>query len=203
MGGKASDTNRGTAVKNLIKEGEHNASIIVKLRNEGEDAYKPEIYGDTISIERKWSKEGAGSYTIKSETGTVVSRKREELTEILDHVQLQVDNPMTVLTQDTARQFLGNSSTKEKYRLFMKGVQLTQLDNDYQEVEEQIVSTENTLTTKMDALQDLKRREEEARTKVRVFEAASRIEEEISTLQKHYAWGQVKAQEAVCCILSG
>lgn len=203
LGGKASDTNRGGSAKDLIKEGENNASVIVSLRNEGEDAYKHDVYGDTISIERKLSKEGSGGYTIRAHSGAVVSRKREELTEILDHVQLQVDNPMTVLTQDTARLFLGNSSTKDKYNLFMRGVQLTSLDNDYQVVEEEIGTVENTLTTKLEALEDLKRLEEEARTKVKVFEEASQIEEEISTLQKHFAWGQVKAQEAVCCHYQG
>jgi len=30
---------------------------------------------------------------------------------------IQVDNPMNILTQDTARQFLSNSTPEEKYQV--------------------------------------------------------------------------------------
>lgn len=42
------------------------AEIVIKLRNRGEDAYKHDIYGDSIIIERKLSQDGSGSYKLKS-----------------------------------------------------------------------------------------------------------------------------------------
>lgn len=150
-----------------------------------------------ITIERRFSKDGSSGYKIKSKTGHVVSTKREELQEILDHIQLQVDNPMTVLTQDTARQFLGNSSVGDKYKLFMRGVQLSQLDTDYTMVEEQIATLEATLSSKKDALSALKANEEDWRTKVKVFERSAAIEDQVKNLQNQYAWSQVKEQEKV------
>lgn len=33
----------------------------------------------------------------------------------MDHFNIQVDNPLTVLTQDQARGFLSNSTPKDKY----------------------------------------------------------------------------------------
>lgn len=45
------------------------AEIIIHLSNEGPDAYKPENYGNRIVIERKFSKDGASSYRIKSSSG--------------------------------------------------------------------------------------------------------------------------------------
>jgi len=40
----------------------------VTLRNEGSDAYKKEIYGKRITIERKFNREGgSGGYVIKNE----------------------------------------------------------------------------------------------------------------------------------------
>jgi chromosome segregation ATPase len=104
---------------------------------------------------------------------------------------------MTVLTQDTARQFLGNSSTGEKYKLFMRGVQLSQLDNDYTIIEGQVSNLEATLESKKEALKALKDLESDAKNKVSVFERSARIEDDVKKLQNQFAWSQVKEQEKV------
>jgi len=208
LGGKANATNRGTSLKNLIKEGEKyhkivaltnisSSSIIVKILNTGKDAYKPELYGDVISIERRFTRDGGTGYKLKSKGDHTISTKRDELQEILDHIQLQVDNPMTILTQDTARQFLGTSSCTDKYKLFMKGVQLSHLDTDYSIVEGQISTLEQTLESKSDALATLKTNEQYWKTKVKIFERSASIEGRVRTLQNQFAWTQVKDQEKV------
>ena len=179
------------------------SSIIVKILNTGKDAYKPELYGDVISIERRFTRDGVTGYKLKSKHGQVVSNKRDELQEILDHIQLQVDNPMTILTQDTARQFLGNSSSMEKYKLFMKGVQLSHLDNDYTMVEGQISTLEQTLESKTDALATLKANEQYWKTKVRIFERNASVEAKVRKLQNQFAWTQVKDQENVAPNFNG
>jgi len=115
----------------------------------------------------------------------------------MDHFQLQIDNPMTILTQDTARQFLGNSSSAEKYKLFMRGVQLSQLETDYTMVEEQISTLEATLESKREALNTLKTMEEDWRQKVKIFERSAAIEDDVKNLQNQFAWTQVKEQEKV------
>jgi structural maintenance of chromosomes protein 6 len=168
--------------------------------NGGDEGYKPELFGDVIIIERRFSKDGSSGYKIKAKNGSVVSTKREELQEILDHFNLQVDNPLTVLTQDTARQFLGNSSSHDKYKLFMRGVQLSQLDTDYTMVEAQISSLQTTLESKTVALNDLKEKEREWRMKVRIFERSAELEETIKNLQNQFAWSQVKDQEIVSAL---
>jgi structural maintenance of chromosomes protein 6 len=155
------------------------------------------LFGDVIAIERRFSKDGGSGYKIKSKSGQTISTKREDLDEILDHFNLQVDNPMTVLTQDTARQFLGNSSAQDKYKLFMRGVQLSQLDTDYTMVEGQISTLQITLDNKTGPLNDLKELEREWRTKVRIFDRSAEIEENVKNLQNQYAWSQVKDQENV------
>ena len=69
------------------------------LKNQGEDAYKHKDYGDSIIITRRFTKEGGSTYRIKSKSGKTVSTKREELSAICDHMNIQVDNPMNILTQ--------------------------------------------------------------------------------------------------------
>lgn len=77
------------------------AEVTVVLKNQGEEAYRPKDYGRSIVITRRFTKEGASSYKIKSRDGKVVSTKREELQAICDHMNIQVDNPMNILTQGT------------------------------------------------------------------------------------------------------
>ena len=45
------------------------ADISVSLCNKGEDAYKRDVYGDTITVERRLSADGGGGYKIKNAVG--------------------------------------------------------------------------------------------------------------------------------------
>lgn len=73
--------------------------MTVVLKNQGEEAFKPQEYGKSIVITRRFTKDGSSSYKIKSKDGRVVSTKKEELSKICDHMNIQVDNPMNILTQ--------------------------------------------------------------------------------------------------------
>jgi hypothetical protein len=104
---------------------------------------------------------------------------------------------MTVLTQDTARLFLGNSSPANKYQLFMKGVQLLQLDVDYNMIEGTASTMQQTLGSKAEALDELKVNDRQWRSQMQLFERSAEIEEEVRKLQNMYAWVQVKVAEQV------
>ena len=86
-------------------------------------------------ITRRFTKEGSSTWKIRSKDGRVISSKKDELSAICDHMNIQVDNPMNVLTQgkvfllyihfffsdsfelDAARQFLSASSPGDKYKV--------------------------------------------------------------------------------------
>ncbi|RHZ53073.1 DNA repair protein SMC6 [Aspergillus thermomutatus] len=159
LGGKASATNRGQSLKSFIKEGKENATIVVRLKNQGDGAYMPDDYGKSIIIERHFSKNGTSGFKIKAENGRIISTKKAELDSIIDYFTLQFDNPMNVLSQDMARQFLSTSSPADKYRFFVKGVQLEQLDQDYRLIEESADQIEEKLRNReqdIGILRDLK-----------------------------------------------
>lgn len=75
------------------------AEVTISLKNQEEEAYKPKEYGKSIIITCRFTKEGSSSWKIKSKSGTVISTKKDELSAICDHMNIQVDNPMDVLTQ--------------------------------------------------------------------------------------------------------
>ncbi|BFZ60848.1 Structural maintenance of chromosomes protein 6 [Saitoella coloradoensis] len=195
LGGKATATNRGSSMKNLIKEGETTAQVTVTLLNRGEDAYRHEDYGDEIVVVRRFSRDGASSYKIQSQNGRTISSKREELEEISDFMGLQIDNPMNVLTQDTARQFLSTSSPHEKYVLFMKGVELSQLDRDYTVISESLETTNHVLRSKEGALEGLANAEEEALKTHKDLQRTRDMHAELEKLKKQMVWAQVKERE--------
>lgn len=137
LGGKANTASRGTNVKNLVETGKRFAEVTVRLKNVGRDAYKPEEYGDSIIIQRRLSVDGASTYRLRSERGAVVSTKREELLHILDQFNIQINNPVMILNQETSRNFLQSKSAKDKYLFFMKATQLEKLKQDYCRIEEE------------------------------------------------------------------
>ncbi|XP_029794124.1 structural maintenance of chromosomes protein 6 isoform X2 [Suricata suricatta] len=131
LGGKAVATNRGSSLKGFVKDGQNSADISITLRNRGDDAYRANVYGNSIVVQQHISLDGSRSYKLKSEAGAVVSTRKEELIAILDHFNIQVDNPVSVLTQEMSKQFLQSKNEGDKYKFFMKATQLEQMKEDY------------------------------------------------------------------------
>jgi chromosome segregation ATPase len=106
-----------------------------------------------------------------------------------------MDNPMTILSQDNARQFLNNSTASEKYRFFIKGVQLEQLSQDYQLLEENIDFIEGTFPEKMEGVKKLKEEMERAQQLLALSEKHDGMRAKIKRLFLQMAWVQVVEQE--------
>lgn len=92
------------------------AQVSVTLRNEGVDGFKTHEYGRSITIERKFTAD-SNAYSLKDFQGRNISKTKEELNAILDHFNIQVENPLMILNQDTAREFLTNTDAAEKYKV--------------------------------------------------------------------------------------
>ena len=197
LGGKATTTNRGASLKSLIKEGEESATLAVKIKNQGDNAYKPELYGRSITVERHFSRAGTSGFKLKNAEDKVITTKKADLDDILDYFAFQLDNPINVLTQDMARQFLSNSTPSDKYKFFIKGTQLESLDRDYQLIEEHLDSAERKLESRQDDVNVLKQRMEDAEQKKKRSEQTQRMQDKITELGMQHAWAQVQEQEEV------
>ncbi|KAL8785930.1 MAG: hypothetical protein Q9213_003079 [Squamulea squamosa] len=195
LGGKATATNRGQSLKSFIKEGTDSAVLSVKIKNKGDSAYQSEVYGDSIVVERHFARSGASNFKLKSATGRLISTRKADLEEICDYFALQIDNPMNVLTQDMARQFLSTSTPQEKYKFFMKGTQLEHLDGDYLQIEQSIDRIDQDLAK---SLADVGAYEEEARKAKRTLEMSQKhdtLREKIRSIGWQMAWAQVEEIE--------
>ena len=103
----ARTASRGSSNKEFIRSGQASAVVEVKLLNTGEGAYKPELYGEVIVVSRAVT-QSSSTYKLKDARGHVVVDKKvkEELDRICLNFNIQVDNPIAVLNQDTAKTFL-------------------------------------------------------------------------------------------------
>ncbi|XP_078353144.1 structural maintenance of chromosomes protein 6-like [Oculina patagonica] len=191
LGGKAATTNRGNSLKGFIKDKCGYAQVSIKLRNRGQDAYKPKEYGGTITVERRISSDGSGSYKLKSHDGKVVSQKKDELNHILDQFNIQVDNPVSVLNQDTSRNFLNSSDPKDKYKFFLKATQLEQMSTDYQLIIEQQDIIKNTLDRKQETLPAMQHKVQQLEEKYKDIAQLKNMKEQVEDLKKERVWAEV------------
>ncbi|XP_023856556.1 structural maintenance of chromosomes protein 6 isoform X2 [Salvelinus sp. IW2-2015] len=195
LGGKATTTNRGSSLKGFVKEGESSADISITLRNKGRDAYKPEVFGQAIIVDLKITREGMRTYKLKSKAGHLVSAKKDELLAILDHFNIQVDNPVSMLTQEMSKHFLHSKGEGDKYRFFMKATQLEQMKEDYT----YIITTKNvtldTVEKHEECLEGLKRKYLEKEDRVKSLASLDDMHSKLEELKNQMAWALVSEME--------
>ena len=169
--------------------------LSVKIKNTTDSAFQQDVYGDSIIVERHFSRSGSSSFKLKSSTGRLISTRKADLDDICDYYALQIDNPMNVLTQDMARQFLNNSTPSDKYKFFMKGTQLEHLDGDYLIVEQNLETMDQDLWKKTEDLKVFEERAEKARERLRQSEKQDNLRQKIDTFGHMIAWLQVEVEE--------
>ncbi|KAL7836398.1 hypothetical protein AOLI_G00276820 [Acnodon oligacanthus] len=195
LGGKAQTTNRGSSLKGFVKEGESSAEISITLRNRGQDAYKPDVFGQSITIDLRISSEGLRTYKLKSKTGLLVSSKKEELVTILDHFNIQVDNPVSVLTQEMSKHFLHSKGEGDKYKFFMKATQLEQMKEDYSYIMKTKTVTQNTLEKHEATLQEIRHKYKEKEDRYKNLASLDEMQEKLNHLKHQMAWALVAEME--------
>ncbi|KXN81796.1 Structural maintenance of chromosomes protein 6 [Leucoagaricus sp. SymC.cos] len=195
LGGKTISTGRGNGLKSFIREGQNAAEVTIQLKNKGDEAYRHKDFGDSIIITRRFTIEGGSTWKIKAKDGKVISTKKDELSKICDHMNIQVDNPMTVLTQDASRVFLASSNPTERYNFFLKGTQLQQLSDEYSVTLENIRQTQKILEQKKEAIPDLRAAFQEAKRRFDEADQARKQKAKQDDLKREKAWALVKDKE--------
>uniref|UniRef100_T1J0A2 Structural maintenance of chromosomes protein 6 n=1 Tax=Strigamia maritima TaxID=126957 RepID=T1J0A2_STRMM len=195
LGGKANATSRGTTIKSFIKNGKNFAEISITLRNRGTDAYKPAEYGEKIVVNRRLYGDGTSAYSLLSSDGKTISKKREELTHILDQFNIQVDNPVSILNQEISRNFLHSKGPHDKYKFFLKATQLEQMDRDYNSADHDKRLAKELMETKQQALPQIEKEVNNWRKKYKVLESMGKLRERLDEVKNEAVWAQVTELE--------
>lgn len=190
FGIKARGTQRATSLKDFIKTGCSHALVVVELTNEGIDAFKPNDYGEKIIIERRITESGNTS-VLKDSQGKKVSSKKEELQELVDHFNIDVENPCVIMTQDKSREFLHTGTGKEKFKFFFRATLLQQVLDLLNGIKNNIESA-GAIIGEMEqelrpSLEELKQLEE----KLKSVENVEQMTQKLGLLRKLAAWSEV------------
>ncbi|NXQ63007.1 SMC6 protein, partial [Anthoscopus minutus] len=195
LGGKATATNRGSSLKMFIQKGEISADISITLRNQGRDAFKPELYGTSITVNQHINQDGSRTCKLRSKSGTIISSKKEELIGLLDHFNIQVDNPVSVLTQEMSKQFLQTKNEGDKYKFFMKATQLEQMKEDYSFIGKTKKNTRVQIEQGEERLEELKKLYLEKKEIFKSIAFVNDMQSRLKDLKHQMAWAVVSEME--------
>ena len=141
LGATANNTGRGRNLSAFIREGSDGPAIVqLKLRNEGADAFKPDQYGHTITIERRINKSGSAGYKFMDKNGKVVSTKCDELRGLQSYINAHMDNPCCVLTQEESKKFI-QGHERDKYDFFLKATGLQATHDQIEQTQDTYLET--------------------------------------------------------------
>ncbi|XP_054728409.1 structural maintenance of chromosomes protein 6 [Anastrepha obliqua] len=194
LGGRARTTNRSTSLHSLIRNGQNSGRVEITISNEGPEAFRPEVYGDQITIVRSIT-QTASNYKIKNASGRIISEKFDELKRIMEIHNIQVDNPAFVMNQDSAREFLKDMEPKKNYQLFLKATQLDLIHNqlikchyEYQDHQQRLKHIEKKLEQDQQRIVELE-------TEHRRMLSFAQLKHEINQKKTEYEWSLVSLLE--------
>lgn len=125
LGATARETDRGTSIDKFVRRGQPYAEVRLDMRNAPrDDAYEHGTFGDVITVVRRINANGGSTkYEMRDVNNKLVSRKRDDLRRMLDHYNIQVDNPCSVLGQDDSKK-LATGSEEYKYQFYLRATGL-------------------------------------------------------------------------------
>lgn len=202
LGGRASATQRAGTVAELIREGSDEARVRITLWNGGKFPYRPAAFGSKVIVERRIYRDrptGSSSsrYLIFGALSLkAICERRDEVLAICDHFGIQVDNPLAVLTQETAKRFLATSKPKDFYEFFMKATHLEQLAADYQFAQVKLAEADAMLVASEGAVGIVKKEIGQLRGSLRELERYRDAHRRIQALRTELTWAMVEEAEA-------
>ncbi|XP_044022081.1 structural maintenance of chromosomes protein 6 isoform X2 [Siniperca chuatsi] len=127
--------------------------------------------------------------------GQLISNKKEELTAILDHFNIQLDNPVSILNQEMSKQFLHSKNESDKYKFFMKATLLEQMKRDYIHIKHTKTVTRQQVERQEECIKDLKQEFLQKKERYEHLSSFSEMKVVLENLKKAMAWCLVREKE--------
>ncbi|CAA0834565.1 Structural maintenance of chromosomes protein 6B [Striga hermonthica] len=194
FGSRARGTQRANTMRDFIKTGCSHALVQVEIKNQGEDSFKPEVYGSIIIVERRIS-ESTSSISLKNSQGRKIGTKKEDLREIVEHFNIDVENPCVIMTQDKSREFLHSGNAKDKFKFFFKATLLQQVDDLLKGIEKQVNEAKAMVMHLEESLRPILKEINELQEKIKSMEFVEEMSQQLQLLRKKLAWSYVYNDE--------
>lgn len=114
---------------------------------------------------------------------------------MLDHFNIQVENPVSVLTQEMSKLFLQSKNEGDKYKFFMKATQLEQMKEDYSYIMKTKENTRLQIEQGVERLKELKRIYCEEKERYESIECVNEMQKRLEELKHKMAWAVVAEME--------
>ncbi|KAK9034660.1 hypothetical protein V6N11_050817 [Hibiscus sabdariffa] len=190
FGSRAKETQRASKLKEFIKTGCSYATVQVDVKNEGADSFKPEIFGDTIIIERRIT-DSTSSTVLKDRQGRKVASRKEDLRELVEHFNIDVENPCVIMSQDKSREFLHSGNDKDKFKFFFKATLLQQVDDLLQSILKQLKDAYALVDELENLIRPVQLELNDLQEKIENIKRVEQISQEVQLLRKKLAWSWV------------
>lgn len=194
FGIKARGTQRATALKDFIKTGCSHALVVVEMSNQGVDAFKFDDYGEKITIERRITESG-NTTVLKDSHGKKVSAKKEDLQELVDHFNIDVENPCVIMSQDKSREFLHSGSGKDKFKFFYRATLLQQVLELLKGIQQNIEAAGGYIGEMEQEMRPSVEQLKLLHEKLRSVENMEHMNQELVILRKLAAWSEANEEE--------
>lgn len=191
LGAKATDTSRGLSIRSLIKDGKSMARVIVELNNVGLDAYEPETFGNVVVVERKFTRDGTNTYYLRSENGSLVSNKKRVLDDVLLKFLIVVNNPLSFLSQDKAREFIASSTEKSRFTYFSEGTNIHSIIQNYQEASKNILNLQTRQASAKQYYEEACRKYTECERGYKKFKHSHSLRQQLEKINGKIYWFNV------------
>ena len=132
---------------------------------------------------------------IERQVTNTSSAYKEELEKIQMAFNIQVDNPIAILNQDTAKTFLFKCDPDKLYTFFMRATQLNACEEDYNEARIYRKHSEGLLRQKKKSFPALQKEAAKWEKKNQFHENLSTKKKEIDVKKAELAWARVRDSE--------
>ena len=193
LGAGARRTHRARNLKDLVRKEAgadcSGAKLRVTLLNKGSDGFMPEVYGDTITVERCISMRSGGfnGYKLLDQNGKEQSRRKADLDAMLDQLNIQVENPVAVLDQEEAKKFL-TGKAEDKYAFFTKATELERLDRCYANINDNIMEQNDVKQRAREGIQGAIDNTRQLQREWEQFQEIDRLEVDLQRCRTDGSW---------------
>lgn len=204
LGVKASKTERARKISDHIMHGKDWALISIRIRNRAAEdgdtglCFRPDVYGDAVVVERKITKTNT-VLTFKSARGHRVTPEqtaRAELDAILDTFNLQVDNPIAILTQQKSKQFLLSGKDGAMYDFFQEATLLSAAHEELLTAQQCSADVQELLKQKRGLRPEIENQLHALETRFNEAKDMKSLAARLDELHHKFAWSMVAEYEA-------
>lgn len=204
LGVKASKTERARKISDHIMHGKEWALISIRIRNHAAEdgdtglCFRPDVYGDAVVVERKITKTST-VLTFKNARGHRVSPEqtaRAELDAILDTFNLQVDNPIAILTQQKSKQFLLSGKDGAMYDFFQEATLLSAAHEELLTAQQCSADVQELLKQKRGLRPEIENQLQALETRFNEAKDMKSLAARLDELHHKFAWSMVAEYEA-------